>query len=69
MDLIVNFVLYSESESLANDEEGMPVAGYWNNDFGWVTLEQATRFSAEEAQKMSLPIAAERDACWFAVAG
>jgi hypothetical protein len=48
---------------------GMPVAGYWNNDFGWVTLEQATRFSAEEAQKMSLPIAAERDACWFAVAG
>lgn len=34
------------------------MAGFWNNEFGWTTYEQATLFSQEEKRTLSLPIGA-----------
>lgn len=46
-----DFLLYSAIE--ARDQDG---AGFWNNSTGgWSTAENATRFSAEERDKFSLP--------------
>jgi hypothetical protein len=32
---------------------------YWSNDFGWVGLDEATRFGIEELDKVDLPLDGE----------
>lgn len=52
------FVIFSASEAMANDDG----AGFWSNEFGWTTLEQATRF--DQAGGL-MPISAGNDAVWM----
>ncbi|MCW3660294.1 hypothetical protein ACVSNE_00210 [Pseudomonas aeruginosa] len=53
------WVVYSPNESAVGDS-----AGFWSNEFGWVTLDQATCFSAEEIGRLQPPISTGGDACF-----
>ena len=53
------FVIYSESEYEAY------AAGFWSNADGWVPVEQATRFSKDERDTMTLPSSRGNDARWL----
>lgn len=54
------YVIYSPNES-ASSGDG---AGFWSNDLGWTTLDQATRFSEQEKQAFCLPMSTGADAAW-----
>jgi len=45
------FVIYSENESKLTDGQ----AGFWSNEDGWGDVCEATRFSYNETQSLSLP--------------
>lgn len=53
------FVVYSPNESALSDG-----AGFWNNDQGWVTFDEATVFSELESVRLSLPVSTGMDAQW-----
>lgn len=58
-----SWVVYSPNESAVSDS-----AGFWSNELGWVLLDQATCFTADEARDAVLPISVSRDARlvpWF----
>ncbi|MCC5612801.1 hypothetical protein LC612_40465 [Nostoc sp. CHAB 5834] len=47
-------VIYCAAEAAFSDKS----AGFWNNEYGWTTLDKATLFSPDEARALSLPIGA-----------
>jgi len=49
-----NWVVYSAE---ASAWEGEPM--YWSNEFGWVDLESATRFTEDETKRLNLPTGGE----------
>lgn len=51
------WVVYSRSESATTDS-----AGFWSSVSGWAQLDQATRFSLEEAFGAEIPVSIGRDA-------
>ncbi|MBV2205750.1 MAG: hypothetical protein KUL87_10040 [Pseudomonas sp.] len=51
------WVIYSPNESALQDG-----AGFWCNTQGWVEIDQATRFSTEQACSVALPLATGHDA-------
>jgi hypothetical protein len=53
-----DWVLFSASEASANGDG----AGYWSNSFGWTTLDLATKFDGQHAEK---PLTAGEDALWM----
>ena len=55
-----SYVIYSPNESACSSDG----AGFWSNDFGWTTLDQATRFSEQEKQVFDLPMSTGADAAW-----
>ncbi|WP_234484205.1 hypothetical protein [Noviherbaspirillum pedocola] len=55
-------VVYSRQES---HNAG---AGFWSNSCGWVALQDATRFTEDEARSRALPMSAGNDAQWIAAA-
>ena len=57
--LPLDFVAYSPNESAISDG-----AGFWSNGQGWVTLEDASRFTKDEIDRMTLPISTGQDARW-----
>ena len=52
-------VIYSPNESAASDG-----GGFWSNDHGWGSLDNATVFTQKEADSLNLPIATGDDARW-----
>ncbi|MDX5935447.1 hypothetical protein [Acidithiobacillus thiooxidans] len=52
-------VAYSPNEAVSNDE-----CGYWSNEKGWTIIEEATRFQADEVNKLHLPEVTGSDAIW-----
>lgn len=55
-----SYVIYSPNES-----EAMNRAGFWSNEFGWTTFDEATRFSQQDTQTVSLPDSTGTDARWM----
>jgi hypothetical protein len=56
------WVIYSPNESATSGG-----AGFWSNTHGWVSLDQATRFSTAQACDFALPIATGHDARFIAL--
>lgn len=56
------FAIYSPNESAISDG-----AGFWRNDIGWVTQDQAQAFTAAEVEATSMPISTGQDARWVPV--
>lgn len=54
-DAFKEWVIYSQSEADASEGE----AGYWSNDLGWCSLENATIF---DVRAIHLPITTNKDA-------
>ena len=52
-----DWVIYSPSEARAQDGDG-----YWSNEYGWTTLDLATKFDAIER---ALPRSIGNDATWM----
>lgn len=57
-DAFNDWVIFSRSEAVAQDG-----AGFWSNEYGWTTLDLATKF--EGASVQDLPISAGMDAVWM----
>lgn len=55
-----SFVIYSANESALSDDG----AGFWSQEYGWTTLEQAFLFSESEASELGLPLSTGNDAKW-----
>lgn len=55
----LSHVIYSPNESAIGDG-----SGFWNNKEGWVDIQQATRFSLDETERLNLPISPGGDAKW-----
>lgn len=53
-------VVYSPNEAAINDGDG-----FWNNEHGWVNLEQADRFTIAEYRSLNLPMSTGQDARWM----
>jgi hypothetical protein len=51
---------YVISEGLGADQEPL----FWSNDFGWVDLDSATRFSDQETQGVRLPVSGGSPGWW-----
>jgi hypothetical protein len=56
-DAFRDWVIFSRSEAIAQDG-----AGFWSNEYGWTTLDLATKF---DAIKRELPHSAGMDAVWM----
>lgn len=59
-DAFRDWVIFSRSEAIAQDG-----AGFWSNEYGWTTLDLATKF--EGASVRDLPHSAGMDAVWMLV--
>lgn len=57
-DAFNDWVIFSRSEAIAQDG-----AGFWSNEYGWTTLDLATKF--EDASVRDLPHSAGMDAVWM----
>lgn len=55
------FVIYSPNEAAVTGD----AAGYWQNEFGWTTFENATVFNSEERHNLNLPNSTGNDARWM----
>jgi hypothetical protein len=53
----LDFVIYSPNESALGN-------GFWSNEEAWVELPQATRFTKDEKNQLTLPISTGQDAQW-----
>ncbi len=56
-DAFNDWVIFSRSEAIAQDG-----AGFWSNEYGWTTLDLATKFDGAERK---LPHSAGMDAVWM----
>jgi hypothetical protein len=55
-----DFVIYSANEASISDG-----AGFWSNADGWVDcVQEADRFTAEDAKTLNLPMSTGNDAAW-----
>ncbi|MDG9757867.1 hypothetical protein N5E31_03700 [Pseudomonas chengduensis] len=52
-----SWVVYSPNESAVSDG-----AGFWSNEHGWGEFDQATCFSTEDVESLTLPISLGGDA-------
>lgn len=59
-NLNLAYVIYSSTEAAVSDG-----SGFWSNAVGWTTYDQATQFSQQETQSMSLPESMGSDAKWM----
>jgi hypothetical protein len=60
-DAFADWVIFSAGEARANDG-----AGYWSNEYGWTTIDHATRFYLCERERSDeLPHSAGMDAVWM----
>lgn len=57
-DAFNDWVIFSRSEAIAQDG-----AGFWSNEHGWTTLDQATRFDGADVWQM--PHSTGMDAVWM----
>jgi hypothetical protein len=57
-DAFIDYVVFSPEEARAGYG-----AGFWSNEHGWTTLDQATKYDDAEG---NLPITADSDAVWMA---
>ncbi|KXS55061.1 MAG: Uncharacterized protein AWU57_564 [Marinobacter sp. T13-3] len=53
-------VIYSPNEAAT-----MGGRGFWNTQHGWVDLEDATRFTREQAEHYALPMSLGQDRQWL----
>lgn len=56
---INSYVIYSPNESAVMDG-----SGFWSNEFGRTTFDQATRFYQQNTQTMNLPVSTGADTKW-----
>lgn len=56
-DAFRDWVIFSRSEAVAQDG-----AGYWSNEYGWTTLDLATKFDAINRER---PLSAGMDGVWM----
>lgn len=49
-DAFLNWVIYSPSQAKLSDDK----AGFWSNEYGWTTLDLATRLTAQGPVNMVL---------------
>jgi hypothetical protein len=60
-DAFADWVIFSASEARANDG-----AGFWSNEYGWTTIDLATKFDAIERERAhGGPRSAGMDAMWM----
>jgi hypothetical protein len=52
------YVIYSFEETTAQDE---PL--FWNNEFGWTSIESATIFTEDDTKVLNLPL--PKDSKWI----
>lgn len=57
----MQYLIYSASTAFHSEDD----AGFWSNDHGWVTRDDATQFTADEKECFGLPISEGCDACWM----
>ena len=57
---------FSEASTVSGDEgDQSDVGGYWSNQDGWTTLDNATLFSEEERAVFTLPLSSGNDSTWL----
>jgi len=60
-DAFSDWVIFSRSEAIARDG-----AGFWSNEYGWTTLDLATKFCGYESRRPhDGPLSAGMDAVWM----
>lgn len=58
-DAFGDWVIFSHSEALAQDG-----AGFWSNEYGWTTFDEATKFDSRE---VIVPCSTGMDAIWILI--
>ncbi len=58
-DAFADFVIFSRSEAIRGDGQ----AGFWSNEYGWTTLDLATKFDVNVG--IDLPVSHGQDAVWM----